>query len=205
MFKCSKGKSHIRMISYYYAHAHLAASCCIPSAKLMMAALEEGSLVPRLFGGGGKKEPGIYCLRMRLIILTFQSFWISPGTSVLCWHHQPISRTLNFTLEKWIARFCTLFNASAVFCDFERWTNSLRPGHLWRKGHIYLAAYRSWQVNVLWNTTLCVSYWSSTKTTQERIHVERRSFTTICMYVALHYPRRFVIVRHRGPSHLTFT
>ena len=27
-----------------------------------------GSLVPRLFGGGGKKEPGIYCLRMRLII-----------------------------------------------------------------------------------------------------------------------------------------
>ena len=40
-----------------------------------MAALEEGSLVPRLFGGGGKKEPGIYCLRMRLIILTFQIFW----------------------------------------------------------------------------------------------------------------------------------
>ena len=36
------------------------------------------------------------------------------------------------------------------------------------------------------------SYWSSTKTTQERIHVERRSFTIICMYVALHYPHRFV-------------
>jgi len=25
------------------------------------------SLVPRLFGGGGKKEPSVYCLRMRLI------------------------------------------------------------------------------------------------------------------------------------------
>ena len=30
-------------------------------------------------------------------------------------------------------------------------------------------------------------YWSSTKTKQERIHVERRSFTTICTYVALRY------------------
>jgi len=40
--------------------------------------------------------------------------------------------------------------------------------------------------------------------TQERIHVERRSFTTIYMYVALRYPRRFAIVRYRGPSHLTF-
>ena len=48
-------------------------------------------------------------------------------------------------------------------------------------------------------------YWSSTKMKQERIHVERRSFTTICTYVALRYLSGFVIVRHRGPSHLMFT
>jgi len=68
-------------------------------------ALYPGSL------GRGKKEPGICCLHN---YLTFQSFWISPGTSTLCWRHQPISRTLNFTLKKWIARFRTLLNTSAV-------------------------------------------------------------------------------------------
>ena len=35
------------------------------------------SLVPRLLGGGGKKEPGIHCLRMRLITTTFHRFCIS--------------------------------------------------------------------------------------------------------------------------------
>ena len=154
--------------------------------------------------GRGNKEPGIYCLRMRLII------WHSKVFGFLrvrpCYVTSPaISRTLNFTLEKWIARFCTLLNASLCFCDFERRTNSLRQGHLWRKGRISLAAYRFWQVNVLWSTALRVwwqarkrdrttSYWSSTKTTRERIHVELRSFTTICTYVrSATLPRRFVI------------
>ena len=71
------------------------------------------SLVPRLFGGGGKRA-WYLLFAHALNYLTFQSFWISPGTSVLCWRHQPLSRTLNFTLENWIARFCTLLNASAV-------------------------------------------------------------------------------------------
>ena len=35
------------------------------------------SLVPRLLGGGGKKEPGTHCLRMRLITTTFHRFCIS--------------------------------------------------------------------------------------------------------------------------------
>ena len=79
-----------------------------------------GSLVPR----EGEKITWYLLFAHALNYLTFQSFWISP-----------ISRTLNFTLEKWIAWFCMLWTPRLCFCDFERRTNSLRQGHLWRKGH----------------------------------------------------------------------
>jgi len=96
-------------------------------------------------------------------------------------------------LHSWTTQLC--------FCDFERWTNSLRQGHLWRKGCISLAAYRFWQVNVLWSTTLRV-WWQARKTWQnhwllnldkdDTNHVEHQSFTTVCTYIALRYPRTWV-------------
>ena len=64
--------------------------------------------------GEGEKRAWYLLIAHALNYLTFQSFWISPGTSMLCWCHQPISRTLNFTLDKWIVRCCTLLNTSAV-------------------------------------------------------------------------------------------
>ena len=119
---------------------------------------------PGSLGEGGKRA-WYLLFEHALNYFTFQSFLISPGTSMLCWRHQPISRTLNFTLEKWIARFCTLLNASAVLLWLWKRTNSLRQGHLWRKGRISLAAYRCWQVNVLWTTALRV-WWQAGKTRQ---------------------------------------
>jgi len=147
--------------------------------------------------------------------LTFPKFLDFSGHVWVMWRHLPISRTLNFTLAKWIGWFCTLLNTSAVLLHFERRTNSLCQGHLWRKGRISLPTgfgkSMCYEVlplvsdDKLGRHHRTTSYWSSTKTTQERIHVERRTFTTICTYVALRYPHRFVLVRHRGPSHLTFT
>ena len=44
---------------------------------------DTNSLVPRLFGEGGKRA--WYLLFVHALnYLAFQSFWISPGTSVLC-------------------------------------------------------------------------------------------------------------------------
>ena len=121
------------------------------------------SLVPRLWGRG-EKRAWYLLFTHALNYLTFQSFWISSDMSVLCWRHQPISRTLNFTLAKWIVCVCS-WMPRLCFCDFERWTNSLRQGQLWRKGRISLAAYRFWQVNVLWSTALRV-WWQARKTWQ---------------------------------------
>ena len=64
---------------------------------------------------------------------------------------------------------CTLLKPRVCFCDFERWTNSLRQGHLWRKGRISLAAYRFWQVIVLWSIALHV-WWQARKTWQSSYH-----------------------------------
>ena len=70
------------------------------------------SLVPRLFGGG-EKRAWYLLVAHALNYSTFQIFWISPGASVLCWRHQPISRTLNLYVRE-MDRSCTLLNASAV-------------------------------------------------------------------------------------------
>jgi len=109
----------------------------------------------------GEKRAWYLLFAHALNYLTFQSFWISSGTSMLCWRHQPISRTLNFTLEKWIARFCTL---SAVLLWLWKTNKQLvsRPS---MKERTYFSAYRFWQVNVLWSTAPCVR-WQARKTSQ---------------------------------------
>ena len=129
--------------------------------------------------------------------LTFQSFWISPGTSVLCWRHQPICRTLNFTLEKWIVRVRS-WTPRLCFCDWK--TNkqlASRPSMKERTNFSGCLQVLASQCAMKYcpsclMTSRTTGYWSSTKTKQERIHVKRRSFTTICTYVALRYPRTWV-------------
>jgi len=86
-------------------------------------------------------------------------------------------------VRSWMPRLC--------FCDFERQTNSLRQRHLWRKGH-FSGFGKSMCYEVLpfvFDDKLerhdrTTGYWSSTKTKQERIHVECRSFTTMHIHRA---------------------
>ena len=162
------------------------------------------SLVPRLFGGG-EKRAWYLLFAHALNYSTFQIFWISPGTFVLCWRHQPISRTLNLYVKE-MDRSCTLLNASAVLLWLWK-TNKQLASRSSMKERTYFSDCLQ---PTGFGKSMCyevlpfvfdyklerrdrpTGYWSSTKTKQERIHVERRSFTTICTYVALRYPRTWV-------------
>ena len=106
-------------------------------------ALYPGSL------GEGEKRAWYLLFAHALNYLTFQSFWISTGTSVLCWRHQPI----------------TLLNASAVLLWLWKTNKQLASRPSMKERRYFSGCLQVWQVNVLWSTALRVR-WQARKTWQ---------------------------------------
>ena len=123
-----------------------------------------GSLVPRLFAGEGKEEPGTHRSRMRLITVTFHGFRILSAYSRIRWRHtlwphlwstQCATDRDSATLLKrrsldrlrpedgWMLGFC-----------FETGTTCLRYTSLWRTRRISLTANGIRQVFVLRGPTV---------------------------------------------------
>ena len=140
--------------------------------------------------GEGEKRAWYLLFAHALNYSTFQSFWISPGTSVLFdVTIQLAERNGSFVLRSWTSRLC--------FCDLkDEQTACVKAIYEGKDVFFWLPTgfgksmcyevlpFVFWQARKRDRPT---GYWSLTKTKQERIHVERGSFTTICTYVALRY------------------
>ena len=70
--------------------------------NIQFHAWDDPSLVPRLLGGGGKKEPGIHCMRIRLIIV-YSNTCISMGMCKLRIHTKGVCMMTYNINSTWIA------------------------------------------------------------------------------------------------------